>query len=176
MNLLELATMAGVEGFMHCEEVNQLALLAAGKDVLELGSFKGLSAWAMALAARHVTCVDTFCANSAGQKQESGVTTYNDFVRATRRFNNVTTYIGDSHTVEVPGDFDFIFVDAMHTYEDVKMDTERWWRRLRPNGVMAFHDYGHHDFPGVQRAVDEFFGSTKAGGQVVTLRWFPRSA
>src|SRR6186713_1466154 len=47
VNMLELAARIGVEGFLHCEELNKLIELAVNRDVLEVGSFRGLSAWGM---------------------------------------------------------------------------------------------------------------------------------
>lgn len=50
--------------------------------------------------------------------------------------------------------FDFVYIDAEHTYEACRADMEAWYPKLRPGGVLSGHDYG--GFPGVTRAVDEF--------------------
>ena len=175
-NLLELSASASVQGFLHCDEFHQLIELAAGKDVLEVGSFMGLSAYGMAWTAKSVQCVDTFRANSAGQKQMDNHTTLAAFDKAVSRFNNVKRFVGTSEEAAlnsaVQGQFDFVFLDAMHTYEDVKADIERWWPRVRSGGVMAFHDYGHHDFPGVKQAVDERFGPLQ--NVCITLGWLDK--
>ena len=39
------------------------------------------------------------------------------------------------------GFFDFIYVDATHSYMDSKADVESWWPKLRVGGVMAGDDY-----------------------------------
>jgi predicted O-methyltransferase YrrM len=175
-NLLEIAASAGVQGFLHAEEFEKLIELAAGKNVLEVGSFMGLSAYGMAWTARNVQCVDTFRANTAGQFQMDTLTTLAAFDAAVARFTNVKRFIGSSAeaatSVDVHGQFDFVFLDAMHTYEDVKSDIERWWPRVRNGGTMAFHDYGHHDFPGVKQAVDERFGPLSQ--VVITLGWLQK--
>jgi predicted O-methyltransferase YrrM len=155
---LEKANAAGVEGFCHPNELEKLVDLATGKDVLEIGSFKGLSAWCMAHTAKSVMCVDTFRANSAGQDQQEALTTYDAFMQMVSQWPkpNITHFIGTSEEAndffrcgnEPNADYDLIFLDAMHDYESVKADIERWWPRLRPGGVMAFHDYGHDHFPG----------------------------
>lgn len=177
MNLLELALSIGVEGFLHCEELEKLVELAANRDVLEVGSFRGLSAWGMALVASRLTCVDTFKANSAGQHQMNEFTTLEDFTRATRRYSerHVTAWPMTSEvaskTALAGRDFDMIFIDAMHTYEEVRADIHRWWPRVKHGGIFVMHDYGHADFPGVQQAADEAFGPAPNGTTLVTLRW-----
>lgn len=174
MNLLDRATAIGVEGFMHCDELEKLVDLACNKNVLEVGSFKGLSAWGMAAVAKSLKCVDTFMANSAGQFQLHELTTLEDFKKATARFNNVWHFAGTSEqaSTAIPGTFDMIFLDAMHTYEDVKADINRWWPRLVQGGTFAFHDYRHEHFPGVKQAVDERFGQLP--NAVCTLGWLTK--
>lgn len=180
MTLLELAKLANVEGFMHEDELWKLVQLAAGKEVLEVGSFKGLSAFCMATVAKTVTCIDTFKANSAGQQQMPDFTTLDDFQKATSRFRKVIAHIGTSEELGRPematvvgAAFDLIFLDAMHTYEDVTGDILRWWPRVRDGGMMVWHDYTHPDFPGVQKAVDEIFGPQE--NRIGTLMWLAKT-
>lgn len=163
MNLLELASAIGVDGFLHCEELQKLVELACNRDVLEIGSYRGLSAWGMALTAKTLTCVDTFSAATNGQDQRENRTTYRDFLRATDRYNDrhVLHYVGTSRqaSVDLEGQYDLIFVDGAHDFAGVKQDIELWAPKLRAGGVWAFHDYGSSDYPGVKQAVDERFGT-----------------
>lgn len=185
MNAMERASAIGVEGFLHSSELETLIDLACGKDVLEVGSYRGLSAWGMAQTAHSLFCVDTFKACTNGQRQESTYQTLDAFLHAVTRYRNVKHFIGTSeeahaqaHPIDkndasgafIPhGQFDMIFIDAMHTYEDVKQDIQRWWPRVKDGGVFACHDYGHGDFPGVKSAVDEVLGLMP--NVVVTLGW-----
>jgi hypothetical protein len=54
--------------------------------------------------------------------------------------------------------FDFIYIDANHSYEFVKEDIEKWYPKLKSNGVMSGHDYlvNNRGRDGVKIAVDEF--------------------
>jgi len=52
---------------------------------------------------------------------------------------------------------DFVYIDALHTYEGVRDDLRLWLPKIRDGGVIGGHDYGHPSFPGVKNAVDEFF-------------------
>lgn len=53
---------------------------------------------------------------------------------------------------------DFIYIDAIHTYDGVSSDIASWFDKIRIGGVIAGHDYDHPNFPGVKKAVDDFFG------------------
>lgn len=52
--------------------------------------------------------------------------------------------------------FRFVHVD-LDLYEPTRATLDVIWPRLEPGGVMLFHDYGCSLFPGVRKAVDEFF-------------------
>lgn len=58
---------------------------------------------------------------------------------------------------------DFVFIDACHQYESVRDDIKFWRPLVRPNGILAGHDYNgvgdrRHGW-GVKKAVDEAFKS-----------------
>jgi len=59
------------------------------------------------------------------------------------------------------GYFDFVFIDADHTYEMVKRDIQLWLPLVKKDGIIGGHDYGFPDeavrWGGVQKAVDEMF-------------------
>lgn len=63
--------------------------------------------------------------------------------------DRVTQIFGDSQSPEtwadVPADVDFAFIDASHSYEAVKADTENLLPRLKPDAVIAWHDYSAED-------------------------------
>jgi hypothetical protein len=54
---------------------------------------------------------------------------------------------------------DFVFIDADHDYESVKADIEAWEPKVVPMGWIGGHDYNEWAFPGVNRAVNERYGS-----------------
>lgn len=54
-------------------------------------------------------------------------------------------------------ELDFIYLDANHSYESVKAELEAWYDLVKPGGLISGDDYGHAQFPGVKKAVDEFF-------------------
>jgi len=54
-------------------------------------------------------------------------------------------------------DFDFVYIDGSHEYEDVKSDILQYYDMLRPGGIMFGDDYTNGAFPGVADAVNELF-------------------
>lgn len=74
-------------------------------------------------------------------------------------FSARLTQIQDnSYTIEWDGpQVDLLFVDGCHTYDCVKKDIAAWLPRMKPDGVVCFHDYGIDDgmWLDVKRAVDE---------------------
>ena len=53
--------------------------------------------------------------------------------------------------------FDFIYIDGIHQYENVKQDIINYLPMVKKGGVIGGHDYGP-SWPGVRQAVDEMFG------------------
>jgi predicted O-methyltransferase YrrM len=54
------------------------------------------------------------------------------FVRATS--------LEASSSLSLPQKADLVFIDAVHSYEAVRDDMLAWAPRLRPGGILAFHD------------------------------------
>jgi len=52
------------------------------------------------------------------------------------------------------GEFDFIFIDGLHTYEQLTKDCHNYFSKVKSGGIFSGHDY--EVIPGVNRAVKEF--------------------
>jgi predicted O-methyltransferase YrrM len=73
------------------------------------------------------------------------------------------TVIREHSTVAVhrfaPASFDYVYIDADHTYEAAARDINLYAPIVRPGGILAGHDYANAGgaIPfGVKRAVDEY--------------------
>lgn len=55
---------------------------------------------------------------------------------------------------------DFVYIDALHTYQAVKADLHAWFDKVRSGGLISGDDYTSH-FPGVMQAINEFFEGKK---------------
>jgi glycosyltransferase involved in cell wall biosynthesis len=89
---------------------------------------------------------------------------YNQVIEISKKTNNKIKVVKNfSHKASENFEneyFDFIYLDADHTYEAVKLDLNAWWPKLKVGGFMGLHDYvdikhGDVEF-GVVKAVDEF--------------------
>lgn len=71
-----------------------------------------------------------------------------------------------------PRSFEFVYIDAAHDYDSVKADIHAWWPIVKIGGYIGGHDYSE-SWPGVVRAVDEFF-SDKGAFETFDGSWLYR--
>jgi Methyltransferase domain len=166
---------SGVNGWLSETEGRALARLAAGKRVLEIGSYLGLSTICMAQTAAHVTAVDTFDGRGTPEPRD----TFEEFLGHLRRFgvgDRVLPLVGTTesrrHDLE-PGSYGLVFVDGAHDPNNVRLDIAAAREAVAPDGLVAFHDYRqfadeHHRGwdPAVTAAVDALI----AGGAELVAR------
>ncbi|MDD5394923.1 MAG: class I SAM-dependent methyltransferase [Thiothrix sp.] len=146
---------------------------APGDTMVEVGVFLGRSLVYLASIAEakklNIVAVDNFCGSGNNEDvskvvREHGGSILNAFTENLKRYgiyDRVTIYAGDSAgTAEGfrDGSFQFVFVDADHSYEAVKKDIAAWLPKIKSGGYIGGHDYAEHS-EGVKKAVDEIFGS-----------------
>lgn len=61
-----------------------------------------------------------------------------------------------------PRQFDVVFIDAAHDYDNVLEDIRAWWPLVRDGGFICGHDF-NHKWPGVMRAVADAFPLMRVG-------------
>lgn len=70
--------------------------------------------------------------------------------------------------------FNAVFIDAHHDYESVIDSIRIWERMVKPDGILAFHDYNSPKYHGVKQAVDEFaagFGDAEVHTAAGRVAW-----
>lgn len=82
--------------------------------------------------------------------------TTNRLSQFNERYHHIRKYSKDAIS-DIPGQLDFIYIDADHSYEGVLKDLYFWFSKIKYDGIIGGHDYMHPNFPGVQKAIDEFF-------------------
>jgi len=138
-------------------EAAELSRLAAGKQVLEIGSAFGYSAVVMALAGADVTAVDphawipgsyeAMLANLAAH----GVTDKVEVIRESSF--QALPWLGSEGTR-----YGLVFVDGDHSAEAVRHDVGWALKLLEPGGTLAVHDTTETCCcPGVALAIGELF-------------------
>jgi predicted O-methyltransferase YrrM len=148
----------GIHGWMTQDELEWLAEQASQRSTIaEIGSYRGRSTRALAEnTAGTIIAIDTWDGSSDfTPEQRAGL--FEDFQRNMAGLDNVRPLRMTSlEASESLGDrqFDMIFIDAEHDYDNVKADIQAWLPRLKPGGLLCGHDY-IDCYPGVLRAVGE---------------------
>jgi len=78
------------------------------------------------------------------------------------------------------GSLDLVFIDANHSYENVKEDIGNWLPKIRKGGIICGHDYVNKGIEfesslctGVKRAVDESLVQVNLEEDVLKARKYP---
>ncbi len=161
-------------GYLREFEVSalrELALLAAdGKDrpplFVNVGAGHGTSSLAMAEACPEAE-IYTIDSNTGFLKCEKE-TFKNAGIKPPHQIhaNSHDPYLIFKHQVHL------IFIDADHREEEVRADILKWLQYVRKDGIMAFHDYDHPNYPGVKIAVDELMADQEEILFVETIKAF----
>jgi SAM-dependent methyltransferase len=160
----ERFVMPDITGWLRWEEGRELARLARGKRVLEIGSYYGLSTVCLGRMAWSVVALDWWDGRGTAERRY----TLDEFVRNIERFGlkGVVSWGTPDMLPGFDADFDLVFVDGAHDRASVESDIERVLTLLAPGGLIAFHDYNSHADPGVAEAVDALISR---GGEMVCL-------
>lgn len=161
-------TWRDIPGWLTGAEGEALAALAAGRIVLEVGSYLGRSTAAMAASAALVVSID----RHTGDEGTGPADTWAGFranLAALGLDGRVVAHRAEAGDVPLTeGLYDLAFIDASHDEASVRRDAGLARRAVRPGGVIAFHDW---DYPSVRA------GAGPVGaplGRVDSLAWFAR--
>lgn len=125
--------------------------------ILEVGAYKGWSTVVLASTRGLVHVVDWF----KGDEFMGTVDVVHDYFNTLKEFQvdgDVITHVGDKTKIlpTLPNKFfNMIFLDANHSYESTMSDLIFSLDLIRPNGIIALHDWGNSNF-GVTEAVMDF--------------------
>lgn len=141
--------------FTTDKEQEILCKYAKNARVLEIGSYDGASAIAMAKVADSVYCIDPFIEDAAvNQNIKPSIS---KFLINTLSIKNIHLLHGTN--IEIlpllkPNHFGMVFVDGSHTYENASYDII--YARFLATETIAVHDC---NWPGVSRAIQSLLGN-----------------
>jgi predicted O-methyltransferase YrrM len=138
------------------------------KTMIEIGSFVGESTVLFAQSFKKVIAIDPFEADYDPQDPTSYLfefdNVYQTYLDRITVYSNIETIIdtSDDAVKELVGkEFDFVYIDGLHTYEGVKTDITNYLPLVKKGGVIGGHDYTDKipHLVGVYEAVNEMFGT-----------------
>jgi hypothetical protein len=163
--MINISRALAIDGFMGEAELLWLAEQATTHEcIAEIGSWKGRSTHALSdNTSGEVYAIDTWkgTVNEPIHAIEF-VGKPDDWLL--KEFQNNVSDLSNVHIVQALSvdaakklsniRFDMVFIDAGHTYEDVKSDILAWNPLVIKGGLLSGHDY-ISDWPEVIKAVDE---------------------
>ena len=83
-------------------------------------------------------------------------------------------YSSDAVTSFPDNHFDWVYIDADHTYKGIKADLGLWWPKVKPGGFLAGHDYHEKaSWVQVKKAVDEFLKDNDLKLEFISTARYP---
>lgn len=133
-------------------------------SLLEIGSYTGESTTIFASAFKNVVSVDPFIddydMNDIACQHAPFEKVYQEFKERTKDFKNIKHIrkTSDEAFKTLKTKFDVIYIDGLHTYEQVVKDITNYKKLLKPSGFMSGHDYSVENWSGVVKAVLQTIG------------------
>lgn len=153
-DVLEYAIKNGLKGSsaIKCKVFRNIFKDFDIKTIVEIGTFKGISAAHMAHFAKKVF---TFDIKDYPEKYK----VWYDFGISNRIFYHTIERRKQIREILKNIKFDFAFIDAIHTYKSVKAD----FGLVERCGRVLFHDVHKKSFAGVRKFVVEELGAKEKG-------------
>lgn len=169
----------GIEGWMYFKELDFLYHIAQRmQSICEVGSWKGRSTHALASGCKgNVTVVDHWQGSADPKDLTHNQAKNEDIFAAFQKnmgplFNKLTIMRQNSIDAAklIPDrNFDMVFIDAGHTYEEVKADIKAWKNKAKI--ALIGHDYFPGVWDGVIQAVEEELGPPDEIHGTIWVKW-----
>ncbi len=149
-------------------------LCPEGGRIIEIGSWKGKSSAFLAVeiinSGKNIVldCIDTWQGSPNEHIHQNDIFVKTDklyelFLSNIEPIKNTINPIRlsskEANNLYENNSIDIIFIDACHDYDCVIEDITLWLSKVKNGGILAGHDYGYSQWPGVKKAVDQLLGS-----------------
>lgn len=152
------------EGLEHLIQYVNTSSDTKEMTMIEIGSYAGESTEMFANNFNKIISIDPFY----NDYDKNDITCqYMDLTEVYSTFNSIVSkYENISHIRKTSDDaiddlketkVDLIYIDGLHTYEQVKKDIQNYIGLIKPSGFICGHDY-HPVWGGVMNAIDEMIG------------------
>lgn len=137
-----------IDHFSRRREFIQMLAERGAKYGVEVGTDHGQYAQQLCegIPGLRLECVDPWVAYTEGNKVHSQEEVRQIYLEALERLKPYDVGFFPMTSMEAVKDFvdnslDFVFVDGNHEYDYVLEDMTEWYKKLKPGGIMAGHDY-----------------------------------
>lgn len=143
----------------HINSINPTKELS----MVEIGAYAGESTTLFAKHFKHVITIDPFIndydPNDITCQHMDLELVYEKFKENIKPFENISHIrdTSDDGIFHILKKVDFVYIDGLHTYEQVKKDIDSYKPLINKNGFIGGHDY-HQVWQGVVNAVNEKLG------------------
>ena len=131
----------------------------------EIGSYAGDSSAIFASKCKKIYCIDPWSQDIL--KTEYGVQVgdiseaESKFDENTKKFNNLVKIkkTSDDAAKDIEDNsLDFLYIDGLHTFEQVTKDIANYYPKVKKTGIIAGHDFNPVCWKGVQQAIQFSLG------------------
>ena len=137
----------------------------ASPNVLEIGCSEGhTTEWLLRCnPTLKITCVDPYVnyldwnGNQLNDREEFYQKVMAKFTSFGDRFTMIRDFSDNVHGNFEDESLDLVFVDGLHTYDQVLIDCHNYYSKVKPGGIFSGHDF--RVIAGVNKAVKEFAAS-----------------
>ena len=142
-------------------------LLPKEYTMVEVGSYAGHSSWIFAKRAKFITCVDPWIDQDWNKIYKITLAPsfwtapmleveidFDNRMKEFKNFKKLKTISIEASKFFENNSLDFVYIDAIHTYDSVKEDITLWLPKIKKGGCIGGHDYSKA-WSGVVKAVHE---------------------
>lgn len=154
-HLLSLTTIVPRPAILHLAERHRTGLVGA-----EIGVDEGINAESIlqTLSVKTLYLIDPYLDFEEAGLHYHPLPARAVAVKRLEKYGDRAAFI-DANSHKASGQFwdslDFAYIDASHTYENVRQDVADWWPDVKVDGLLCGHDFSAA-YPGVIRAISEF--------------------